>query len=102
RPHTSFPRDWSSDVCSSDLPWPHQPTSGGVNRGCAYWSDGNPDGQRRIIHGTSDGRLFSLDARTGKLDPAFGDGGIRDLRAEFRSEEHTSELQSRENLVCRL
>jgi quinoprotein glucose dehydrogenase len=61
----------------------HRPASGGVNRGCAYWSDGRPDGDRRIIHGTSDGRLFSLDARTGKLDPKFGDAGVRDLRKEL-------------------
>jgi quinoprotein glucose dehydrogenase len=54
--------------------------SGGVNRGCAFWSDGKPDGARRVIHGAADGRLFSLDARTGKLDPSFGRGGIVDLR----------------------
>src|SRR5690606_40499716 len=29
-------------------------------------------------------------------------GGLTALKAEERSEEHTSELQSRENLVCRL
>jgi quinoprotein glucose dehydrogenase len=66
-----------------EFPFPHSPTSGGVNRGCAYWSDGQPDGQRRIIHGTSDGRLFSLDARTGKLDPTFGEGGVRNMRDEL-------------------
>ena len=27
--------------------------------------------------------MFSLDAKTGKLDPNFGDGGIRDLRKEL-------------------
>lgn len=58
--------------------------SGGVNRGVAFWTDGRPDGQRRILHGTSDGRLFSLDARTGKLDPSFGDGGAKDLREDIR------------------
>jgi quinoprotein glucose dehydrogenase len=58
----------------------HPLASGGVNRGCAYWSDKEPDGERRIIHGTADGRLFSLDASTGKLDPMFGAGGVRDLR----------------------
>ncbi|MDG3002468.1 pyrroloquinoline quinone-dependent dehydrogenase [Paludisphaera mucosa] len=66
-----------------DHPWPHAAASGGVNRGCAYWSDGKPDGARRILHGTADGRLFSLDAATGKLDPKFGDGGVRDLRKEL-------------------
>src|SRR2546430_7441683 len=39
-------------------------------------------------------------------DLADGDGKIRDypraLGAERRSEEHTSELQSQSNLVCRL
>lgn len=54
--------------------------SGGVNRGCAYWSDGEANGRRRVIHGTADGRLFSLDAKTGELDPAFGDAGVLDLR----------------------
>lgn len=54
--------------------------SGGVNRGVAWWSDGIAGGQRRIFHGTADGRLFSLDARTGRPDPAFGRGGVVDLR----------------------
>lgn len=68
-----------------DHPFGHQPASGGVNRGCAYWSDGQPGGQRRIIHATSDGRLFSLDAQTGRLDPKFGEAGIRNLRKELGS-----------------
>jgi quinoprotein glucose dehydrogenase len=49
-------------------------SSGGVNRGVAHWSDGKPDGDRRVLLGVSDGRLFSLDAKTGKPDPAFGTG----------------------------
>ena len=73
---------WQFDPLE-DHPFPHRPASGGVNRGCAYWSDGKPDGDRRIIHGTSDGRLFSMDAKTGKLDPNFGDGGVRNLRKEL-------------------
>ncbi|MFK7818505.1 MAG: pyrroloquinoline quinone-dependent dehydrogenase, partial [Planctomycetaceae bacterium] len=54
--------------------------SGGVNRGVAYWSDGTEDGPKRILHGTSDGRLFSIDARTGKPDMEFGLGGYILLR----------------------
>jgi quinoprotein glucose dehydrogenase len=73
---------WQFDPIK-DHPFAHQPGSGGVNRGCAYWSDGKPEGERRIIHGTSDGRLFSLDAKTGRLDPKFGDGGVRNLRKEL-------------------
>lgn len=73
---------WQFDPLKNH-PFPHTPTSGGVNRGCAYWSDGQPDGERRIIHGTADGRLFSLDAKSGQLDPKFADAGIRNLRKEL-------------------
>jgi quinoprotein glucose dehydrogenase len=70
---------WQFDPLK-EYPFEHRPASGGVNRGCAYWTDGKSGGLRRIIHGTSDGRLFSLDARSGKLDPKFGAGGILNLR----------------------
>ena len=73
---------WQFDPLK-EHPFPHEPASGGVNRGCAYWSDGKTDGARRIIHGTSDGRLFSLDAKTGRLDPEFGEAGVRNLRTEL-------------------
>ena len=51
--------------------------SGGVNRGVAYWTDGR---QARILLGAPDGRLISLDAKTGRPDLAFGKAGIVDLR----------------------
>jgi quinoprotein glucose dehydrogenase len=70
---------WQFDPLK-DHPFSHRPASGGVNRGCAYWSDGYSGGARRIIHGTADGRLFSLDAKTGALDPGFAGGGILNLR----------------------
>ncbi|HEY2154059.1 MAG TPA: pyrroloquinoline quinone-dependent dehydrogenase [Isosphaeraceae bacterium] len=76
---------WQFDPLKAH-PFAHEPTSGGVNRGCAYWSDGRPGGARRIIHGTSDGRLFSLNAKDGKLDPTFGVGGVRNLRDELPPE----------------
>ena len=57
--------------------------SGGVNRGVAYWSDGLPNGERRIIHGSAHGQMYSLDAKTGKLDPQFGNDGIKDLREDL-------------------
>src|SRR5690349_851475 len=55
--------------------------SGGVNRGVAYWSDGRPDGERRVILGSADGRIISLDAKSGKPDVKFGVNGEVDLRA---------------------
>ena len=61
----------------------HPLASGGVNRGLAYWSDGKVNGERRILHGFADGRLFSLDAVTGEPDEAFGVGGAKDLREDL-------------------
>src|SRR5690606_41390602 len=50
--------------------------------------------------------LLIVDLVNGFADPdIFGGGNIRqaiDNTVPLRSEEHTSELQSRENLVCRL
>src|SRR3712207_8624804 len=44
--------------------------------------------------------LYALLMRDGALD--FRSGYPIDLQTYFRSEEHTSELQSRQYLVCRL
>ncbi len=77
---------WSFDPPESKYPL----ASGGVNRGVAYWRDGSDSGVARIFHGTSDGRLFSLDARTGELDQKFGTGGVKDLREDL--EPHVQDL----------
>src|SRR5690349_21953228 len=74
RRHTRSLRDWSSDVCSSDL-----------NR------IKNPPGKRRISFRIS--RIVSVASTR-------DDSNVSDRRT--RSEEHTSELQSRRDLVCRL
>lgn len=49
----------------------------GSSRAVAYWTDGT---SKRILHNAIDGRLFSIDATTGTLDPAFGSGGVVNLR----------------------
>ena len=49
---------------------------GYVHRGLAYWSDGKID---RLLLGTHDAYLISVDAKTGALDKSFGDGGRIDL-----------------------
>ena len=76
---------WSFDP-RAEFPCEYPLASGGVNRGVAHWSDGRANGERRILHGASDGRLFSLDARTGRPDPAFGDGGVKDLREDLEGD----------------
>jgi len=47
-----------------------------INRGAAYWTDGQ---KKRVLLGTLDGRLFSLDAKTGRPDDSFGQAGWVDL-----------------------
>jgi membrane-bound PQQ-dependent dehydrogenase (glucose/quinate/shikimate family) len=51
----------------------------GPHRGVSYWESGDGS-DRRILYGTPDGRLVALDARSGRLRPDFGQGGMVDLR----------------------
>jgi len=52
-------------------------TRRGSGHGVAYWSDGRAE---RILYVTPGYRLICLDAKTGALDPAFGENGVVDLR----------------------
>jgi quinoprotein glucose dehydrogenase len=52
------------------------PNLGFTHRGMAYWTDGT---KRRIISGTHDAHLISIDAESGKPDPAFGANGKADV-----------------------
>src|SRR5436305_8782447 len=82
RRHTRCGRDWSSDVCSSDLI-----SSGFVApSGCTHtqWAFGSA---RSMTTQNSRSSAFCLS---------------RGWPSVSRSEEHTSELQSRPHLVCRL
>src|SRR5437870_10354421 len=74
RRHTSWPRDWSSDVCSSDL----YSDSAAID---AYAAIANVP--RALAQKTRD-EFYPKES------------------LQLRSEEHTSELQSRGHLVCRL
>src|SRR5690606_40227760 len=86
RRHTRFSRDWSSDVCSSDLKY--------ISRRNKYiFHYLHLSGVKRALFFA----LTGLDVliRWVVVDVTF-------YSSFWRSEEHTSELQSRENLVCRL
>src|SRR5512134_1626510 len=48
-----------------------------VNRGVSSWTDGK---KRLVYLGDVEGRLWAIDAATGRPDPAFGEGGRVDLR----------------------
>lgn len=65
------------DAATGKAIWAHDPKASGVNRGVAYWTDGK---ESRILAGLPDGRLLSLDARSGKLDSQFGKRGTVFLR----------------------
>jgi quinoprotein glucose dehydrogenase len=55
-----------------------RPTNLGFNhRGVALWQ--GAEGTERVLMPTNDGRLWSLDAGTGKPDPQFGENGVVDL-----------------------
>lgn len=51
-----------------------------LSRGATLWKDGP---RKRIFLGDQQGRLFSVDAQTGKPDPQFGQGGMIDLKRGF-------------------
>jgi len=63
---TTGAEEWKYPLPDKDLPSAH---------GSAYWAPGNA-----IIFGSRLGRLYSLDAATGKLNTAFGQGGYVNLK----------------------
>src|SRR5256885_12086348 len=99
RRHTRLQGDWSSDVCSSDLKSAHRRVSSIRGEGCCRASPASAawDGMGTRKRGCKDSRtLFWLTASHSWV----ARGPIP--RSTGRSEEHTSELQSPCNLVCRL
>src|SRR2546430_10583281 len=88
RRHTRFDCDWSSDVCSSDL----RPTK-------RVRLFGNPD----CFHPVLLAELVDFEhLNTIHAALAIRWADSQGDRESPRSEEHTSELQSQSNLVCRL
>src|SRR5207249_9086745 len=91
RRHTRSKRDWSSDVCSSDLAqrpfitFNRSTRQTNIDLGSLHLCQ---PFIVNLLHGARS--VFQVD-----IKPARGLG-------DFRSEEHTSELQSRFDLVCRL
>src|SRR5206468_8840358 len=95
RRHTRSDRDWSSDVCSSDLRLAVSAPRSTVEKAS---SSRAPDHGRK--RGDAPRAITSNTASSNIAVPRCRmtvHGG-----SESRSEEHTSELQSRSDLVCRL
>src|SRR5690606_39293619 len=100
--HTRFSRDWSSDVCSSDLVHVEATQSEAVAHRVRLL-----DVRDVEVHDIADLELEVIrrevaaqraHANVDNVSVAADERLI--LRPDLRSEEHTSELQSRENLVC--
>src|SRR5690606_40815097 len=100
RRHTRFSRDWSSDVCSSDLRTGNRSLIDFAKSvidpllavACLFGSTLAWGHEIRAAEGVLAALVFAL------IYPAT----VPFRQRSRRSEEHTSELQSRENLVCRL
>src|SRR5690606_40993042 len=90
RRHTRFSRDWSSDVCSSDLLCVLSASPKDTFRPSSSESKDTQLQPNHTWHNPAINHL-SKRSKNSQWDPPCA-----------RSEEHTSELQSRENLVCRL
>src|SRR5256886_7343483 len=91
RRHTRFDCDWSSDVCSSDLRLLGEDDP----EGAVVVADEQTEGRGRL------GRQWHAPAGTSLLFSILLRPDVEAARLP-RSEEHTSELQSQSNLVCRL
>jgi quinoprotein glucose dehydrogenase len=81
---TPFHRVFALDADTGRLIWEFDPKFDRTtrvnlyaNRGVSYWQSGS---HKRVVMVDQEARLFSLNALTGKLDPAFGNEGIVDLK----------------------
>src|SRR3712207_7178244 len=96
RRHTRYWRDWSSDVCSSDLWVLYRSTAEALKHAkCLFLSCAGP-------YATADRPRVLAERVEGLVSQEHAKWTEEREQAEPRSEEHTSELQSRQYLVCRL
>ncbi len=73
--------------------WRYDPKSKVARRGVAYWP-GEGTLRPRLFAGVADGRLVSLDAKTGEPVATFGDRGFVDLKAGVRGVDGPYMLES--------
>ncbi len=80
---TPYNRIVALDATTGAKIWEYETRYGSSPRGISYWPG---DGQYppAIVYGAQGGHLMSLNAKTGKLTPGFGNEGIVDLRPAWR------------------
>src|SRR5207253_6966200 len=100
--HTRWPRDWSSDVCSSDLEvWIIRPS--GPPRSLVVFVHGLGEGETTPVNHRPWLEHLALEGSAviyPRYERTLGSAGAVRHIVTGRSEEHTSELQSRGHLVC--
>jgi quinoprotein glucose dehydrogenase len=62
-----------------------------MSRSLSFWQGGK---EKRLIHNTLDGRLLSVDARTGKPDSKFGRNGSINLRQNLTEGRAVTDVRS--------
>lgn len=79
---TPYSRVVALDPVTGEELWDFRlPSSNPSTRGVEYWGgDGKTPAQ--IVFGTGDGKLYSIDAKTGKPNPEFGDNGAINLNTD--------------------
>ena len=94
------------DPGTGETLWMHDPESykvgrpnngGFLQRGMGHWSDGTAE---RLLIGTADAYLLSLNAKTGEPDPAFGTNGKVDLTIGIRDVVRGTNFSARRPLVA--
>lgn len=66
-------RKWTFDSRNQSSASGHARSS----RGVAFWQDRQDPRRTRILYGTPDGRILSIDARSGEADPKFHEVNLR-------------------------
>ena len=71
--------------------------SGFIHRGLTYWTDGKAE---RILHGTNNAYVYSIDPKSGTPDPAFGTNGRVDLTEGIPRAVRTTVLAGRRPVIA--
>ncbi len=87
---------WLFDGQAYKQPKPH--SIGWTHRGLSWWSDGK--GTDRVLAATTDAYIYSLDAKTGLPDPAFGVNGRVDATEGVRNAKRSVNLTARRPVVA--
>ena len=94
------------DPATGETRWVHDPQAytagrpanvGFLHRGLSYWTDGT---EERLVLGTNDARLVSIDARTGEPDPEFGVEGKVDIMVGIRDAVRGTNFAARRSLIA--